>query len=196
MAKTKTNFWQGIIVMILIFGSCESSQKNNYRNLGSDVFGSTFEDIFNLLLDSVPERDASFFLDTISIEDGSMHLSPMEAVLDDIPDDWPQLLVADLISDFNLNQLSISIKNLDLNQRIIVDTKSVQSIVSSNDRRHFGSLRLSNFFYTPEKNKVIFFIAIYCGNQCSEAGIAYARKTKGGEWKLDSVLEVWGSGSE
>ncbi len=189
-----TKLWYSNILFVAILFSCEPPQTDSYRELGSDVFEASFEDIFELLLDSIPAENASFFLDTISLEDDAMHLGPMNKVLDYIPEDWPLFLVSDMMSDFDLNQTSLNSKTLNLTQKVIVNPKTVKSLVESKDEKYFGMLRLSKFFYTSTRDKVIFFIGVYCGNQCSKSGIVYVRKTKKGEWRLDSVLEVWGSG--
>ncbi len=121
----------------------------------------------------------------------------MKEVMDLVPDYWSKELVEDLTSGFTFNSSNFEVNKLHLEQRIISNPKEVESLVSTQDKSYYGRIRLSKFYYDESKKSVLFFIAVYCGNRCSEGGLVYVtRESQKHPWVLDTILEVWGSGQD
>lgn len=179
------------------FISCNGSEVFEYKKVNEEVFESSFLDIFELMLDTLPSKTATFFLDTLSLESSEKHLNPIKGVLDLVPDYWSEKLVNELVQGFSLNFSNFSTEELNLEQSIVTNPRVIESLVATKDASYYGRIRLSKFYYDQSKKNVLFFIAVYCGNKCSEAGLVYSRrKSIEDEWELDAILEVWGSGQD
>lgn len=68
--------------------------------------------------------------------------------------------------------------------------ESIKNLVDFNSDQYFGSISLSNVAINDDQNFAGFYIAIQCGNRCSEGYIIFLSKEKNG-WVLSDINKVW-----
>jgi hypothetical protein len=182
-----------LVLVIITLVGCKGKSELNYLESNTELFDTAFNVIFKNLFDTIPSQESIFFIDTLSLE-SDVHRDGIFNWIEGLPERWPKNEVFELVQEFTLNKEVILIDKLTLPYTFINDPVKINNLSPNEEKRNFGTIRLSNFIYNESKTKVVFFFICYCGNSCSKGGLVYVnRLSSSSDWHGVEVLEVWGS---